>query len=188
MGFITELSVNYDRKSIEDFFREPETWFRLNPEWEVRSFKKTSDSALVAFTLEVTYDRSEQRIFYNGSVEMLDDGIALTLDGENARRIHVMFAGGAPRVHTIRLEEISPHELEPRNQTELVFWLKSTCDYLSISTRTGVLWRVLRFLLDKIWLRLSPTGRRVVLLVIAFEVLGLVLLIGFLIINRWFTS
>lgn len=188
MAFTTDIPINHPRRVVVDFFRNPETWFRLNPEWEFR--KLTCDPAMVPcteFILDVRYDRSEREATYHGSISGRPEetGITLLLNGDLPRQIHLTFAGKGSTVHSLILEEFGETEFEPRKQTELVLWLKSTADYISISNRRAWHWRVLRYLIDRIWLRMSPIGRRVAFLVIAFELAGLIFLVGLLMFLRW---
>ena len=188
MGFKTEISLALPRRTVADFFRNPLTWFRLNPEWEVRALATGGDLAPgKEFRLEVCYDRSEREAKYLGKVQEWREGeeFTLLLEGDPPRRIRLMLAGDRESVAALVYEELGEGTLESRQQTELVLWLKSTADYLKIASRRGWHWRVLRFLIERLWLRLNPTGRRVVFLVLVFELAGLALLIGLLMVKAW---
>lgn len=173
---------------MANFFTKPETWFRLNPEWELRELhigRETTD--FLDFSMQVLYDRTELEAEYLGKICQLpkNEGITLQLDGEPPRQMQILFSGIGETITSLVYEELGESPLEPRKETELVLWLKSTADYLEICSRRSWHWRMVRYLLDKIWLKLNPTGRRVVFLIIAFELAALVLLIGLLIVQRW---
>lgn len=188
MAFKTAAPLGLSRRDVADFFRNPDTWFRLNPEWELRTLSAGRDIAEASeFGLEVCYDRSGLEAKYRGKVEEWREGggFTLLLDGEPPRRIRLTLAGEGGAVTSLVYEELGEAPLEPRQQTELVLWLKSTADYLKIASRRGWHWRALRYLIEKLWLRLNPTGRRVVFLVLVFELAGLALLIGLLMVQRW---
>lgn len=188
MGFKTGIPLTLSRRLVANFFRNLETWFRLNPEWEVRVLADGCD--LVPgkeFRLEVCYDRSEREAKYLGRAEewRQGEGFTLLLDGDPPRRIRLTLQGNEDMVSALVYEELGESPVEPRQQTELVLWLKSTADYLNISSRPGWHWRALRFLIERLWLRLNPTGRRVVFLILVFELAGLALLIGLLMVQAW---
>lgn len=188
MAFRTEITIDQPRRIVANFFTKPETWFRLNPEWELRELhigRETAD--FLNFSMQVLYDRTELEAEYLGKICQLpeNEGITLQLDGEPLRQIQILFSGIGETVTSLVYEELGESPLEPRKETELVLWLKSTADYLEICSRRSWHWRMVRYLLDKIWLKLNPTGRRVVFLIIAFELAALVLLIGLLIVQRW---
>lgn len=188
MAFKTAMPLALPRCDVTDFFRNPDTWFRLNPEWELRTLVAGRGIAEAAeFGLEVCYDRSGIEAKYQGKMEEWQEGegFTLLLDGDPPRSIRLTLAGEKHTVTSLVYEEQGETPLEPRRQTELVLWLKSTADYLVIASRRGWHWRALRYLLDTLWLRLNPTGRRVVFLVLVFELSGLALLIGLLMAQRW---
>lgn len=188
MAFKTAMPIALPRRTVTDFFRTPSTWFHLNPEWEVRTLVAGRTIAEAAeFNLEVCYDRSRVKAEYRGKMKECQhgNGFTLLLEGIPARRIKLTLAGDGDAVTALVYEELGEAPLEPRQQTELVLWLKSTADYLEIASRRNWHWRALRYLIDKLWLRLNPTGRRVVFLVLVFELAGLALLIGLLVMLRW---
>jgi hypothetical protein len=191
IAFTTDISINQPRQVIVNFFQNPEIWFRLNPEWEFRKLTCTNnDPAAFEFTLKVCYDRTEQDASYQGKIEKWPEsaGLTLTLENEWPRHIQLQFKGlDGPdgTVQALVYEELGDTTIEPRQQTELVLWLKSTADYLEIASRRSWHWRAVHYLLNKVWIRLTPMGRRVVFLVIAFEVMGLVFLVGLLLLQRF---
>lgn len=188
MSFKTAMPLALPRADVMDFFRNPDTWFRLNPEWEVCRLANGHGIAEAAeFRLEVSYDRSCAEAAYRGKTEAWKEGegFTLLLDGEPPRRMRLTLAGEGETVNSLVYEELGETPLEPRQQTERVLWLKSTADYLTIASRRRWHWRALRYLIDRLWLRLSPVGRRVVFLVLVFEFAGLALLIGLLLTQRW---
>jgi hypothetical protein len=188
MAFRSEITIDQPRRIVADFLTKPETWFRLNPEWELRELhigQETPDC--LDFSMQVLYDRTELEAEYLGKLCRLpeNEGISLELDGKAPRHIQILFSGVGDTVTSLVYEELGEAPLEPRKETELVLWLKSTADYLEICSRHSWHWRLVRYLLEKIWLKLNPTGRRVVFLIIAFELAALVFLIGLLIVQRW---
>jgi hypothetical protein len=188
MAFITEIAIDQLRQSVVSFFRNPEIWFRLNPEWELLKITKIQGSEpCIEFIIEVLYDQSELQVTYQVKFEEWPggEGLTLLLNGDSPRQIQLKFEGKGDIVNSLVHKELGEIDLEPHQQTEIVLWLKSTADYIEISSRRSWHWRVVRYLLDKVWLRLNPTGRRVVFLIIAFELAGLVLLLGLLMAQRW---
>ena len=59
----------------------------------------------------------------------------------------------------------------------------STAWYLMLQSKNSLPSRIWKFFMDKVWLRMSPAGRRIVILVIISEGVGFLLLVLFLVVH-----
>jgi hypothetical protein len=178
------IELDLPPEGIFAFFADLETWFRLNPQWQVLSFQGEPESREGgAFVLEVEYDRSEQKVVYQGLVTALKPGrsLSLCLEGEEPREITIEVLPTST-VSLLKYREDSEHPLSAKDQMELNLWLKSVANYILISHRTSPFSWAWKWFLDRYWLKMSPSGRRTVFFVVAAEGLSLVF---FLLILVW---
>jgi len=122
------------------------------------------------FGLEVRYDRTDNQVTYNGVVEELIDGSVLSvrLDAEKSRCITIHFTdkGG---VSVLQQEEVMASEGPPMEDIELISWLKSVAWCIILQNKNTPWSKFWMFFMDRLWLKMSPSGRRIVLLVIIAE-------------------
>ncbi|MHC1745133.1 MAG: hypothetical protein AB9873_19180 [Syntrophobacteraceae bacterium] len=177
-----ELPLPPDK--IYPFLDDLERWFRLNPQWMVHSFSCDSPIQTGArFELNVEYDRSEVRVSYAGYVEEIIPGRSLTvaLTGTDSRTltIEVVPAGD---LSFLKYREVRESEPTAHEKRELNLWLSAVANYVSVSNRSTLRSRLWKWFVDRVWLKLSPSGRRTVFFVVAAEGLSLVF---FLLILLW---
>lgn len=184
MNLSASIKIPLPQEKIFPFFYGLERWFRLNPQWEVLSIEgachiKKGDR----FGLEVRYDRTDNQVTYDGVVEELIDGSVLSvrLDAEKSRRITIHFAdkGGTS---ILRQEEVMENEGQPMEDIELTPWLKSVAWYLTLQNKNTPWSKFWKFFMDRLWLKMSPSGRRIVLLVLIAEALSFMFFLLFLVV------
>ncbi|MCX7896946.1 MAG: hypothetical protein N2441_03645 [Rhodocyclaceae bacterium] len=163
---------------VAAFFRTPLTWFRLNPEWEVLSF--THEEQLC-----VRYERSEAEVVWRVIVELDDDRACVAFHGNENRRIELSWHANGEGELSFEQREVFAEPLPPQRLAELSLWFEATVGYLALAMRDDWRARASKWLLDRLWLKLSPTARRVSLLVLAMEFLAFILFVGVLLGERW---
>ena len=185
MNLSGSIKIPLPQEKIVPFFYGLEKWFRLNPQWQVLSIEgachiKKGDR----FGLKVRYDRTENLINYDGVVEELIDGCVLSvcLNAEDTRRITVYFENKG-NSSVLRQEEIIENDGSPVGQGELNAWLKSVAWYLTLQIKNTLWSKFWKFFMDRLWLRMSPSGRRIVLLIVIAEATGFILFLLFLIVH-----
>lgn len=167
---------------IARFFRDGEAWYRLNPEWEVISLDKTGGQQ----RLKVRYERSEREAEYcrPASADFAQDGATIELIGEPARAIALTLTPQGEMLTRLDWRETFSAPIETARRAELNLWGDATAGYLAFAARKDRRARLARWLLDRFWLRLTPTARRVGLLIIGMEGLALLLFIAIVIVYR----
>jgi hypothetical protein len=183
--FERTLRVAAPVELVSDFFAHSEAWLRLNPEWEVLSLQRTPEGQ----QLHVRYERSEQEAEYcrPSSADFLPRaGGTLVLAGLPARSIEIRLHPEPGDITGIEWRESFEPTLGIARRAELNLWVDSSSGYLTFAARKDRKARLARWLLDRIWLRISPTARRVGLLIIGMEALALLLFIAIVIIDRLF--
>lgn len=187
-AFTSTIKLFLPIADLSAFFQNPHTWLRLNPEWAVTALAPTIRLPdITAFNLEICYDRSEQRVLYNAQVEHWEaaSGFSLTLQADITRFVSFTWQTLDNGLTELKLTTSSNESItDIRQQTELALWLKSIADHLLICQRLSLPWRLICWLLNKLWLPLSPAGRRLVLLVLLLEGSGLLLLLVLVILSH----
>lgn len=180
MGYSCSLLLPVPRESLFPFFRDVEKWFRLNPQWELLALGPVEVMPGALFGCRVKYDRSEEEVTYIGSVEDLAENstISIRLQAKRSRLLTVTVRGEANGTSLITYEEASVEELAPEEKTELHLWLRSVGNYILISRKKTPLSRTWKCIVDRIWLRMSPQGRRIVFLIIVSEAFAFALFLA----------
>ena len=166
-------------EQVWQFFRDGEAWFRLNPEWEVLALDKTR--------LKVRYERSEQEADYcrPASADFSRNGGTLTFAGTPARAITLVLSPqGATQTRIDWCEDFA-EPVETARFAEFNLWLDAAAGYLAFAARKDRRAQLTRWLLDRIWLRMSPMSRRISLMIVGMEFLALLLFIAILIVYRF---
>jgi hypothetical protein len=173
--FERSAGVAAPAECVRRFFADGDALFRLNPEWEVLSCD--------AGNLKVRYERSEEEAEYcrHASAEFSPTGGELVLDGVPERRIRIALAEIDASHTRIDWREDFDAPVEDARRAELNLWFDAALGYLTIAARPDRRGRFMRWLLDRIWLKMSPTGRRVGLLIVGMEALALLLFVAVLI-------
>ncbi len=178
--FERTLTVAAPADTVAAFFADREAWFRLNPEWEVL--------ALDAENLKVRYERSEAEADYHVEFRRVagtDFAGDVVLASESPRTVHLSWQALDTRHTRVTFAEEFAAPPETRRLAELNLWADAAAGYLTVAARRDRRGRLMHWLLDRFWLKLSPTARRVGLLVIAMEALALLLFIAVLLIYRF---
>jgi hypothetical protein len=160
-----------------------ETWLRLNPQWSVLALKPAADAA--SFELRLRLDQDERESTCRARVVPLaGGGWRLRLEQGEAVRAIDMELSGSGQASELALRDSHGADSDGAERTYLALWLRATADYILLSAGRGWRPRVAKWFLDRIWLRMNLTGRRVVILILAYEVVGLAFLIGWLLWER----
>jgi hypothetical protein len=167
-------------EQVWQFFRDGAAWFRLNPEWEVLALDENR--------LKVRYERSEQEAEYcrPASADFSSAGGEITFTGEPARTITLTLTAHGDTHTRIDWREAFAAPIETARLAELNLWLDASAGYLGFAARGDRRARLARWLLDRVWLRMSPMSRRISLMIVGMEFLALVLFIAVVIVYRFF--
>jgi hypothetical protein len=160
-----------------------ETVLRLAPQWDLSALRLEGPPvAGSAFELAVEHDRDERALTFAGRIEAFAPGetLQLELDGPGLRlrlAIRVLTESGGSR---LRVEIDSDPPPGPADLREYDLWARSLLDYLRVSRSRAWPTRLWKWFLDRWWLRMTQSGKRMVFFIVAGEALSLVLLVAVL--------
>ncbi len=148
---------------VRDIFLKPNIVLRLNPSWYVKKIEAT-DKGLYALTLYD--DRTDEtcQIFLN--VEVWEKSINYII---NSNRIDFL------------IDEIKPSKVRLSisgdflNEADIPYWLKGLKNYIQLEAKQS---RIMKGFLDRFWLRMTPSQRRITIIIILAEGIGLIALIA----------
>ncbi|MDI1472346.1 MAG: hypothetical protein QMD43_04185 [Thermodesulfovibrio sp.] len=183
MNYSFELILPVGRDFIYKLFTDLEKVFRLNPQWSVLFFeRKIKNDPTSNFTLKVRYDISEREINYSGSIiDFNPQQIIIKLDGEISRIISLKMTEITDQKTHIAYEETCNEEISTSEKRNIHLWIKSIANYIQITQRKSIFSKIWLKIIDKIWLRLTPAGRRIVFFIVVAEIASLIFLIFILI-------
>lgn len=179
MIYSLSLKTPFPKDTIYKFFENLDTFFRLNLQWSVLHLSYCKDVQNYSkFGLKVRDDRTDKEINYKGTIEKSKDNlISITLEGEIPRKITIRLEDAGDSTTIVYYDELLDKDLTLEEKRDISLWLKSIINYISISQKSTVRSKVYKWLIDKIWLKLNPTGRRVVFLVVIAEALAFIFFI-----------
>ena len=183
MNLSARIEIPLPRAKVFPFFYGLETWFRLNPQWQVLSVEGVHHIKKGhRFLLKVRYDRGNEAVSYDGIVEDFVDGgtLSVRLNAKKPKYVTVYCADKGGR-SLLQQEEVVENEPSETDREELASWLKSVAWYLMLQNKNTLTSKIWKFFMDKVWLKMSPSGRRIVLLVVIAEGAGFIFFLLFII-------
>ncbi len=192
LEYFFTLKIFCSKEKVFSFFYDIEKFFRLNPQWQLLSIegepllKRGSN-----FIVNTRHDRSDREVKYNAIVKDLREGefLAINLDSDIqpiSFTIHVKDEGAFT---IIEYREAMYEEPTTPRKREINLWIKSIANYILIQEKKTLFSKVWKWFLDKIWLKMSPSGKRIALIIVLSELLALLfflLLLVYLLIFKKF--
>jgi hypothetical protein len=174
------LKIPCSKEKVFSFFCDIEKFFRLNPQWELLSLegevvlKKGSN-----FLVHTRHDRSETEFKYNATVDDLVKGefFTISLEAETHSMLFTISVKDGGDFSIIEYNETMEEEISAARKREINLWIKSIANYILTQEKKTPFSRAWKWFLDKIWLKMSPSGKRIVLIVVISEILALVFFI-----------
>ncbi len=157
------IDIKAPAAMVRKFFLNPDIALRLNPSWQVKEIKATGNNL---YALTLYDDRTEDSCQVILSVEVLERSVNY---GINAAVIEFLTEEMKPA-----LTRLSIHGKFFREE-DLPYWLKGIQNYIGLEQRQS---RFIKWLLDRFWLRMSPSQRRIAMIIIIAEGIGLAALIA----------
>lgn len=166
-----DLSLPWNRaKNAEIFSRlDEEMYFRLNPHWIINSFSFSKK----AYKVEITDHASGQSNKLHGNVILDSTGLpTITADSDYWKSI--TFSEKEGNLHAEVIYEDAPSE---ETERQLVFWLRSIKEYLRLYATNTINTRFFRMLMNRVILKMTPSQRKISLMLIRITALELLVII-----------
>ena len=155
------ISAPFD--SVRDFFLKPDIVLRLNPSWHLREIEATDESL---YSLTLYDDRADKTIYMSLHVEMREKTICYIM---NSSMINFFIDEIKPEI--VRLSITG----DIFRKEDLPYWLKGLKNYIHLEAKQS---KIIKWLLNRFWLRMTPSQRRITIIIILAEGIGLLALIA----------
>jgi hypothetical protein len=155
------VEIKAPASAVRDFFLKPELVLRLNPSWYI---KKIIISGKDIYDITLYDDKTDEICPIVLNVDARENSINYIINGT---------------VTEFHIHETSPTmtELSIRGdffrREDLPYWLKGLKNYIRLEASES---RIVKPLLDKFWLGMTPSQRRIAAIIIMAEGIGLVAL------------
>jgi hypothetical protein len=154
---------------VRDFLLKPELVLRLNPSWHLKEIKAADNNSYAV----ILYD------------DRTDDSSRIILNIEGSE-------GSVNYIINSSTIEFSMHEVNPSvtkitvkgnffRKEDLSYWLKGLQNYIILTEKQS---SFVKWLLDRFWLRMTPSQRRITIIIIIAESVGLIALIAVVIVLK----
>jgi hypothetical protein len=173
-----DLYLPWDTAKTAEIFAvvEDELFFRLNPHWIIDSFSSSSES----YSVEITDHATGESVVLAGDIRRGQSGFPrISTNSDDWSSITFLERNGS--LHAKVTYSRTPSE---EVEKPLVFWLRSIKEYLRLYTKTTINTLVFRFLMNRIILKMTPSQRKISLMLIRITILEILLILVILV--GWF--
>jgi hypothetical protein len=173
-----DLFLPWDNTKIAKIFTviNDELYFRLNPHWIIDSFSSSSET----YSASITDHATGESFALDGTISKNSAGFpSITADSKDWKAISFYEKEG--RLHAeVRYTDVPAEEVE----RQLVFWLRSIKEYLRLYATNTINTRFFRMLMNRVILKMTPSQRKISLMLIRITMLELLVIV--LILVGWF--
>lgn len=167
-----DLTLPVTASALDDFsgVLDAERLVRLHPHWHVRRLEPDGDWTEALLKDHATDEALEFSFRLSFPTA---HGILIECRGGPAERIH--FFEENSRLHV----SFTPHQekLAAEEEESLTLWLQSIRQYLRLYLKTTVSTRFFRFLMNKAFLKMDPSQRKICLMLYRFTLLEIVVIL-----------
>lgn len=178
-----QWAVSISDEVISALLGDYEKIIRLSPQWDVKSLRITqAEEQDRGIELDVEYDRDETSASFSGIIEKSTSLRSLRILLTSPDNSVDFFMGATShhngQVVTLRIE--SSPEPDVHDLQEYDLWARSIINYLKISSSRHLTIRLWKVFLDKWWLNMTQSTKRITFFVVVSEGFSLVLLVAIL--------
>lgn len=160
------------RSLVLDDVLSVDTLLRLNPHWIIESVDENTENYLADLKDYV----SGEGFCLEGTLLRVENGnIVLTLNHEKYSEIALFIADGSLQAEvTFPCED---EELSEEDERFVVLWLRSVKEYLRMYLKDTLYSRFSRYIMNRITLQMTPSQRKISLMLIRFTVVEILVIV-----------
>ncbi len=165
------IPVQLNKKSLNlRTLLQPETLFRLNPHWIIENFQQDNGGFKFDLTDHVSGKTSnvEGTLTFNSEHEM---SLTVHCDEINSLRL---FSQDNKLWAAV---EYSHGEIDETTEYYIVMWLRSIKEYLRLYLKNSFNTVIFRYLMNKVILKMTPSQRKISLMLIRITALELLVIL-----------
>jgi len=158
------VTIKAPLEMVRDFFLKPDIVLRLNPSWYVREIEAADKEGLYSLTLYD--DKADETRQVNLHVEVRGKAICYII---NSNMVEFFIDEIRPKIISLSVNG------DIFRKEDLPYWLRGLKNYIRLEAKKS---RNIKWLLDRFWLRMTPSQRRITIIIILAEGIGLIALIA----------
>jgi hypothetical protein len=152
------IEINAPAATVREFFLRPKLVLRLHPSCYLKEIK-TAEKDVYDITL---YDDKMEEVRRTVlTVEVRGNSINYIM---NSNMTKFLIHEVSPTITGLSIED------DFFRKEDLPYWLKGLKNYIQLEVRQS---RIVKFLLDRFWLSMTPSQRRIAIIIIIAEGTGL---------------
>jgi hypothetical protein len=157
------IEINAPAATVREFFLKPEIVLRLHPSFYLKEIKSAEKDV---YDIMLYDDKVEEVRRIVLTVEVRENSINYIMNGDMTEFI----------VHEVS-SSITGLSIKDNSflKEDLPYWLKGLKNYMQLEVRRS---GIVKYLLDRFWLRMTPSQRRIALIIIFAEAIGLAALVS----------
>lgn len=194
MNIKIDYSIPLAGSEVFKVIKNLELLLRLNVQWHLRKHnlrEKPLESGSI-YKLAIYDERSEREVEITLKIVDFAENSHLSFELWEGNTFFRGFYFKVKDIETnrglIEVEERRKTTISEQDRLELNLWIKSIINYAMLSRSKKTSSRIWKFFLDKCYLKLSPTGRRILFLVCISEIFALIFFIFLLLYYLFFPS
>ena len=157
------IGINAPADFVLTFLLDPYRVLRLNPSWHVREIKAVDTGAYVMTLYD---DRSDEASQITLKIELHEQSIHYRM---NSDAIEFIADEASPLLTVLSIKGNS------FRSEDLPYWLRGLKNYIQLEAKQG---GIAKWFLDRFWLKMTPSQRRITIIIILAEGIGLAALIA----------
>ena len=157
------VTIKAPVEMVRDFFLKPDIVLRLNPSWYVREIEAADKEGLYSLTLYD--DKADDIRKFILHVEVREKTICYIM---NSNMVEFLIDEISPKIIRLSING------DIFRKDDLPYWLRGLKNYIQLEAKQS---RNIKWLLDRFWLRMTPSQRRITIIIILAEGTGLIALI-----------
>lgn len=167
---------------------------RLSPYWSLKKLKSISDIPIKEGSrYEATIEYYAKEITETHGLEVVeylqDKKISLKVENGVLKEINFIIEkndNGIRLTHQFLIDSIEDETVLKGTKNELFYWLRSIGEYLKLGEGKTLRQRFFKWFMDRVWLRLTLSERKIAIIVTKISILELVLLLVLIVIWNLF--
>ena len=167
---------------------------KLSPYWSLKELKSTSGIPIKEGSrYEATIEYYAKEITETHGLEVVeylqDKKIFFKVENGALKEINFIIEKnntGIQLTHQFLIDSIEDETVLKGTKNELFYWLRSIGEYLKLAEGKTLRQRFLKWLMDRVWLRLTLSERKIAIIITKISILELVLLLVLIIIWNLF--
>jgi hypothetical protein len=152
------IEINAPAATVREFFIRPELVLRLHPSWYLKEIKPAEEDV---YDITLYDDKMEEIRRIVLTVEVRESSINYIM---NSDMTEFFIQEVSPAITRLSIEG------DFIRDGDLPYWLKGLKNYIRLEVRQS---RIVKFLLDRFWLGMTPSQRRIAIIIIISEGIGL---------------